>query len=64
MRIRRTMFGLGVFFFGVGITLSGAVAGYASLSSSLLTTTPLSLLYDAFASFLLAALLLAWSFRD
>ena len=63
MRIRRTVLGLGIFFFGVGIVLSGAVAGYSTLSFSV-TATPWSLLVDALLSFLIAAVLLAWSLKD
>ncbi len=56
MQIRRTFFGLGVFFFGLGITFAGAEGSTAS--------DPTVTFFGSIFCFLVAAILLGWSFRS
>jgi hypothetical protein len=58
MQIRRTIFGLGVFSFGVGIALSGVASGKIAASGP-----GGGAFLGAILSFLAAAVLLGWSFK-
>ena len=66
MHIRKTMFSLGVFFFGVGIIFAGGgvgLGGVTHCSQGYCYSVPYWIV-PAIVSFLIAAILLAWSFVE